>query len=59
MNEADTFEISLRLLGNEVIGMKLNSQSKARNWIVLAMICLIIIAAIATEIIPLVQGVNP
>lgn len=58
MDEGDTFEISLRLLGNEVIGMRLNSQSKARNWIVLAMICLIIIAAIAAQIIPLIQGGN-
>jgi hypothetical protein len=58
MNEPDTFEISLRLLGNEVIGMKLNSQSKARNWIVLAMICLVIIATTAAQIIPVIQGVN-
>lgn len=57
MNEADTFEISLRLLGNEVIGMKLNSQSKARNWIVLAMICLVILAMTAAQVIPLVQEV--
>lgn len=53
MNEPDTFEISLRILGNELIGMKLSSQSRMRNWIVLAMICFVIIVVVAADVAPI------
>lgn len=48
----DTFEISLRILGNEIVGLRLNSQSRARNWVVIAMICFVIVATVAADAIP-------
>lgn len=50
--DTDTFEISLRVLGNEVIGMRLTSQSKVRTWVALAMICLVVLVVVAMEAAP-------
>lgn len=48
----DNFEISLRILGNEIIGMRLTSASRARNWAAFGIIALLIILAITAELLP-------
>jgi len=53
-NEAqtDTFELSLRILGNEIIGMKLSSQSKAKNWAFFGLLSLVAITILVNELLP-------
>jgi hypothetical protein len=58
-SEQDDFEVSLRILGNEALGMKLSSKSKSKMWVAIAMICLVILAVVAENIIPLVEGNIP
>lgn len=48
----DTFEISLRILGNEILGMRLTSASRMRNWAAFGLIALVILLAIASQTIP-------
>ena len=48
----DTFEISLRILGNEIIGMRLASASRMRNWAVFGILALAAILAITGEFLP-------
>ena len=48
----DTFEISLRILGNEILGMRLTSASRMRNWAAFGLIALIILLALAAQTIP-------
>lgn len=45
----DSFEISLRILGNEMIGMRVMSQSKTKKWAVFGLITLIAVAMLANE----------
>lgn len=42
----DNFEISLRILGNEMFGMKITSQSKAKNWAFFGIITLVALVAL-------------
>ena len=42
----DNFEIALRLFGTEVIGFRMSSQSRAKNWVVVGMICLLLLFAV-------------
>jgi len=53
-NEAQiyTFELSLRILGNEIIGMKLSSQSKAKNWAFFGLLSLVAITILVNELLP-------
>ena len=48
----DTFEISLRILGNEIIGMRLTSESRARNWAAFGIIATVILLALIVELMP-------
>lgn len=53
--ESDNFEISLRLLGNEIIAMRMSSQSKTKNWAVFGLISLVILVGVANAALPLIQ----
>jgi len=48
----DNFEISLRILGNEMFGMKITSQSKAKNWAFFGIITLIALVILIDAIGP-------
>ena len=52
----DTFEVKLRVLGNEVLGMEISSQSKARNWAAFGLVALIVISLVAAQVAPLFSG---
>jgi hypothetical protein len=52
----DNFEISLRILGNEMIGMRITSQSKTKKWAVFGLVTLIAIAMLANEFGPALMG---
>lgn len=51
----EKFEISLRLLGNEILAMALLSQSKKKNWVVFGLISLILITIILERIVPVIE----
>ena len=64
MNEIETnstpapeekFEISLRLLGNEIVAMALLSQSKKKNWVIFGLISLILITVILERMVPVIE----
>jgi hypothetical protein len=48
----DNFEISFRVLGNEFFGMKISSQSKAKNWAFFGVLTLVAVSLIVNEIGP-------
>lgn len=48
----DTFEVSLRILGNEILGMRLSSESRARNWAAFGIIATAILLAMIVELTP-------
>lgn len=51
-NNTDTFELSLRILGNEMIGMKISSQSKAKNWAFFGLLTLVAITILVNVLSP-------
>lgn len=51
----EKFEISLRLLGNEILAMALLSQSKKKNWVVFGLIAFILITVILERLIPVIE----
>ena len=51
----DNFEISLRLLGNEIIAMRMSSQSKTKNWAVFGLISLIVLTGLVNTTMPLIE----
>lgn len=51
----DEFQISLRILGNEVIGLRLTSASRARNWAAFGIIATALMLAMLTEALPTIQ----
>ena len=58
--ENDKFEVSFRLLGNELFAMQLLRASRKRNWIVFGLVALILVTILAERMIPLIvmlQGV--
>lgn len=58
LNE-DNFEISFRILGNEFFGMKISSESRAKNWAFFGVLTLVAAAILVNEIGPaLVAMVN-
>ena len=58
LNE-DNFEISFRILGNEFFGMKISSESRAKNWAFFGVLTLVAMAVLVNEIGPaLVSMVN-
>jgi len=54
----DTFEVSLRILGNEVLGMRLTSESRARNWAAFGLIAMIVLVAMLAQIVPLLEQIK-
>ena len=48
----DNFEISFRILGNEFFGMKISSQSKAKNWAFFGLLTLIAVTILVNELGP-------
>jgi len=48
----DTFEISLRILGNEILGMRLASASRARNWAAFGIIAMVFLLVVAGQTLP-------
>lgn len=54
----DTFEISLRILGNEILGMRLSSESRARNWAAFGLITLIVLVVLVAQMIPVLQQIE-
>lgn len=48
----DNFELSLRVLGNEMLGMKITSQSKAKNWAFFGIITLVALVIIFNVVSP-------
>lgn len=55
-NNEEKFELSLRLLGNEVVGFKLSSDSSRKNWIMISVIVLVALAAVANMLTPLITA---
>jgi hypothetical protein len=53
----DEFQISLRILGNEIIGLRLTSSSKARNWAAFGVIVTIIMLGLFVEALPSIQAI--
>ena len=51
LNE-DNFEISFRILGNEFFGMKISSQSRAKNWAFFGVITLVAVTLLVNELGP-------
>lgn len=51
----EKFEISLRLLGNEIVAMALLSQSKKKNWVIFGLISLILITVILERMVPVIE----
>jgi hypothetical protein len=56
--EPDEFQISLRILGNEIIGLQLKSESRARNWAAFGLISTAIIMTIFVESLPAIQALT-
>ena len=56
--EEEKFEISLRLLGNEIFAMQLMSKSKKRNWAIFGLISLVLVTILVQKMMPLLQTVS-
>ena len=54
----EKFEISLRLLGNEIFAMQLMSQSQKKNWAVFGLISLVLITIIVEQMLPIIEKVS-
>lgn len=55
----DNFEISFRILGNEFFGMKISSESRAKNWAFFGVLTLVAVTLLVNEIGPaLIAMVN-
>ena len=50
----DRFEISFRVLGNEIFGMELTSESKLKNWAFFGIITLAAMTILFSELSPAV-----
>ena len=55
--QPDEFQISLRILGNEVIGLRLTSASRARNWAAFGIIATALMLAMFVEALPAIQAI--
>jgi hypothetical protein len=53
----DDFQISLRILGNEIIGLRLTSASRARNWAAFGIIATALMLAMFVEALPAIQAI--
>ncbi|MCA1776088.1 MAG: hypothetical protein LC676_10895 [Loktanella sp.] len=48
----DSFEVSLRFFGNEIVGFAMNSSSTAKNWAFFGLLAMLSIAAFASATAP-------
>lgn len=55
-DDIDEFQISLRILGNEIIGLQLRSASRARNWAAFGIIATAVMLAMLVEALPTIQA---
>lgn len=53
----DKFEISFRLLGNEIFGMEILSQSKMKNWAFFGVLTLAALTLVFSELSPAIINV--
>ena len=53
----DEFQISLRILGNEIIGLRLTSASRARNWAAFGIIATALMLAMFVEALPAIKAI--
>lgn len=51
--ESETFEIALRILGNEIFAMQISSKSAKKNWVVIGLISVVLLATLANQISPI------
>lgn len=56
-NEEDKFEISFRILGNEIFAMNLLSKSTKKNWVIFGLIILILASAFIQQLTPTVVNI--
>jgi hypothetical protein len=54
----EKFEISLRLLGNEIFAMQLMSQSAKKNWAIFGLISLVLITVLLDQLLPVIEKVS-
>jgi len=54
MAAVDRFDISFRILGNEIIGISLNSQSKMKNWAMISIMMIFAMSALFSVLSPLI-----
>jgi hypothetical protein len=54
----EKFEISLKLLGNEIFAMQLVSQSAKKNWAIFGLISLVLFTIIVDQLLPLIEKVS-
>ena len=57
VTDTDPFEIGLRFMDRGLIGLRLTSRSKMRNWMVISMICLVMLTGVFIEAAPVIQQV--
>ena len=50
--ETETFEIALRILGNEIFAMQISSKSAKKNWIIFGLITLVLLTLLANQLSP-------
>lgn len=50
--ETETFEIALRILGNEIFAMQISSKSAKKNWIIFGLITLVLLTVLANQLSP-------
>jgi hypothetical protein len=50
--ETETFEIALRILGNEIFAMQISSKSAKKNWVIFGLITLVLLTALANQLSP-------
>lgn len=56
-NEEDKFEISFRVLGNEIFAMNLLSKSTKKNWVIFGLIMLILASIFIQQLTPTVVNI--
>ena len=52
MEPDDTFEISLRIMNTEIVGMKLASKSRAKNWVAFCIVGLVVLIGVSAQAVP-------
>jgi len=52
--DSEVFEISLRILGNEIFAMNILSKSAKKNWVIFGIITLVLLTLLANQLSPAV-----